>query len=134
MINKIKKFIVPAVLLAVFGFSTALVPSPVLAANAIDEACVASPDSPICQDETDINDVITIVVNVLLFVIGLISVVMIIIGGIMYTTSAGNANSITRAKNTILYSVIGLVVAFVAYAIVNWVVAQFIVEPLTNAV
>jgi ABC-type Fe3+ transport system permease subunit len=47
---------------------------------------------------------------------------MLIWGGIRYTTSAGNQNSVTAAKNTILYAIIGLVVAVFAYAIVNWVI------------
>lgn len=126
MIGMIKRFIVPAILLAAFGLSAALIPSPVLAANAIDQACVASPDSPICQDQTNVNDIVTVVINILLFIIGIISVVMIIIGGIMYATSAGDPSKAGKAKNTILYAIIGLVVAFLAYAIVNWVVAQFI--------
>lgn len=128
MISKIKKFIVPAVLVASFSFLAFLAPNPV-SADAIDEACVASPNSPICQDSADVNDIIMIVVNVLLFVIGLISVIMIIIGGIMYSTSAGDSGAITKAKNTILYAVIGLVVALLAFAIVNWVVGQFAPAP-----
>jgi len=67
------------------------------------------------------GSIFTTVVNVLLFVIGALSVVMLIWGGIRYTTSAGNATSVTAAKNTIMYAIIGLVIAFLAYAIVNWV-------------
>lgn len=67
------------------------------------------------------GSIFTIVVNVLLFIIGAISVIMLIIGGIRYTISAGDGNSVTAAKNTILYAIIGLVVAFVAFAVVNWV-------------
>ena len=62
------------------------------------------------------------VVNVLLFIIGAISVIMLIYGGIRYTTSGGNANNVTAAKNTIMYAIIGLIVAIFAFAIVNWVV------------
>lgn len=61
------------------------------------------------------------VVNVMLFIIGAVSVVMLIWGGIRYTTSAGNAASVTAAKSTIMYAIIGLVIAFLAFAIVNWV-------------
>lgn len=61
------------------------------------------------------------IVNVLLFVIGALSVVMLIWGGIRYTTSGGNSSSVTAAKNTIMYAIIGLIVAFLAFAIVNWV-------------
>jgi len=61
------------------------------------------------------------IVNILLFLIGAISVIMLIIGGIRYTISAGDSGNVTAAKNTIMYAIIGLIVAFLAYAIVNWV-------------
>jgi hypothetical protein len=65
------------------------------------------------------------IVNILLYVLGAIAVVMIVIGGIRYTTSNGDSSAITSAKNTILYSVIGLIVAILAYSIVNFVLTQF---------
>jgi hypothetical protein len=65
------------------------------------------------------------IVNILLFVLGAIAVIMIIIGGIRYASSNGDSSQITSAKNTILYAVIGLVVAILAYAIVNFVINQF---------
>lgn len=61
------------------------------------------------------------IINVLLFVIGAVAVIMIIIGGIKYTTSNGDQSQVTSAKNTILYAVVGLVVAVMAFAIVNFV-------------
>ena len=69
----------------------------------------------------DVGTIIKNVVNALLYLIGALSVIMLIWGGIRYTTSAGNSNSVTAAKNTILYAIIGLAVAVLAYAIVNWV-------------
>ena len=65
------------------------------------------------------------VINVLLFIIGAVAVIMIIIGGIKYVLSNGDSSQITSAKNTIMYAVIGLIVALLAYAIVNFVVVQF---------
>jgi hypothetical protein len=50
---------------------------------------------------------------------------MIVIGGIRYTTSNGDSAGITSAKNTILYAVVGLIVALLAYAIVNFVLTSF---------
>lgn len=67
------------------------------------------------------DGVFTTIVNVLLFIIGAISVIMLIIGGIRYTLSGGDSGAVTSAKNTILYAIIGLVVAFLAFAIVNFV-------------
>ncbi len=71
------------------------------------------------------GSIFTLVVNVLLFIIGAICVIMLIWGGIRYTTSAGNAASVTAAKNTIMYAIIGLIIAFLAFAIVNWVLGSF---------
>lgn len=65
------------------------------------------------------------VINLLLYLVGIIAVIAIIIGGIRYTTSNGDASSVKAAKDTVLYAVIGLVVAILAYAIVNFVVAAF---------
>lgn len=67
------------------------------------------------------GSIFTTIVNVLLFIIGAISVIMLIIGGIRYTISAGDSGNVTAAKNTIMYAIIGLIVAFLAFAIVNWV-------------
>ena len=72
-----------------------------------------------------LEDNIKTITNVLLFVLGAIAVIMIIIGGIRYATSNGDSSAIQGAKNTILYAVIGLIVAILAYAIVNFVVSSF---------
>ena len=70
------------------------------------------------------NSIFTTVVNILLFIIGIVAVVMLIIGGIRYTMSGGEAKAVESAKNTILYAIIGIVVAFLAYAVVNWVLTS----------
>lgn len=63
--------------------------------------------------------------DVLIFLIGAIAVIMIIIGGLRYVTSSGDQSALASAKNTILYSVVGLIVAFMAYAIVRFIFATF---------
>lgn len=65
------------------------------------------------------------ITNVLLFIIGAISVIMLIIGGIRYTVSGGDSSAVTSAKNTILYAVVGIIVAILAYAVVNFVLTSF---------
>jgi hypothetical protein len=69
--------------------------------------------------------IFTTVTNVLLFVIGAISVIMIIIGGLRYVISGGDASKVSAAKNTILYAVVGIVIALLAYAIINFVIGSF---------
>ena len=60
-------------------------------------------------------------INVVLGMVGVVSVVMIIIGGIQFVSSKGDAAKTTKARNTILYSVVGLVIALLAFAVVNFV-------------
>ncbi len=62
------------------------------------------------------------VTNTILYIVGIIAVVMLIIGGIKYVVSGGDAKKVTDAKNTVLYAIIGLVIAFLAFAIVNFVI------------
>lgn len=61
------------------------------------------------------------IINILLFIIGAVAVIMIIVGGLRYVTSGGDASSTKAARDTILYAVVGLVVAVMAFAIVNFV-------------
>jgi len=70
------------------------------------------------------NSIFVTVTNIMLFIIGAIAVIMLIVGGIRYVVSAGDQNAVTSAKNTILYAIIGIVVAFLAYAAVNFVSSQ----------
>ncbi|HEU0266260.1 MAG TPA: pilin [Candidatus Saccharimonadaceae bacterium] len=61
------------------------------------------------------------IVNLLLYVLGAVAVIMIVIGGVRYTTSNGDSSQTKGAKDTIMYAVIGLIVAVLAYSIVNFV-------------
>ena len=65
---------------------------------------------------------INTVVNVLLWAVGILSVIMIIFSGLRYITSAGDASKTKSAQSTLTYSVVGLIVAIMAYAIVNMVI------------
>ena len=57
--------------------------------------------------------------------VGVIAVIMVIIGGINYTTSQGDPEKIKKAKNTILYGIIGLIISLLAFAIVSFVLNEF---------
>ncbi len=70
-----------------------------------------------------VSQLITNVTNILAFIAGAAAVIAIIIGGIMYITSAGDEKRVEAAKNTILYAVVGMVVAILAFAIATFVVA-----------
>lgn len=61
------------------------------------------------------------VYNGVLVIAGIVSVIFIIVGGIKYSLSSGDPSEVSKAKNTILYSIIGLVVVMSAFAIIRFV-------------
>lgn len=115
-------------LVASFGLLPAATVS--AAPDVFTDACSgAAADSPICKDrdKDKAPSFVKTLVNVLLYVLGAVSVVVIIFAGIFYTTSIGDAALVTKAKNTLLYAVVGLIVALGAFAIVNFVLEKFFV-------
>ena len=118
------KLFIASLSVAVLGALAVAPALPVAALDPLEEVCSGSnADSEICQGrstETQSNLVSTII-NTLLFFVGILAVIMIIVGGIMYVTSSGDSGRISQAKNTITYSIVGLVVSVVAYAVVRWV-------------
>ncbi|MES2630736.1 MAG: hypothetical protein V4611_02155 [Patescibacteria group bacterium] len=125
--KKIRTFIAAFILIVMSAF--VLAPVATVGAQAIDKVCSDTGSSTgVCaadRKNDSADDLVKTIVNTLLFVVGALSVVMIIVGGVFYTTSAGDSSNVTKAKNTILYAVVGLVVSFLAYALVNWVIGKF---------
>lgn len=87
-------------------------------------ACKGDSSSQVCKASSSNNmgALVSNITSVLLWAIGAVSVIMIVIGGFKYVTSNGDSNSIQSAKNTILYSAIGLAVAILGQGIVIFVV------------
>jgi magnesium-transporting ATPase (P-type) len=71
--------------------------------------------------QTDLTKNIGNIINIMIGVIGIAAVIMLIIGGFRYVFSQGDEKGVKGAKDTILYSIIGIVVALLAFAIVNFV-------------
>jgi type IV secretion system pilin len=120
--------IVPVLALGVSLVAPVLQPADVNA-QTFDQGLQDGADSAKGKDQqTDLfgdNGVFKTVTNVLLFIIGAISVIMLIIGGIRYVVSGGDSTAVSSAKNTILYAVVGIVVAILAFALVNFVIGSF---------
>ena len=74
------------------------------------------------QDPNALTDGVTTIINAVIGILGLVCVVVMIIGGVNYMTSSGDAGKVKKAKDTILYGLIGLVVCVLAFALVNWVI------------
>ena len=73
------------------------------------------------DDSNSLNNLVAKVINILSVIVGIVAVVMIIIAGLRYVTSGGKQESVTSAKNTILYAIIGLVIVALAQIIVHFV-------------
>ncbi len=74
--------------------------------------------------EENLMPVVKTAINVVLGIVGVVAVAVIIIGGISFITSQGDTSKVAKARNTILYGVVGLVVALLAFAIVNFVLGS----------
>ena len=119
--------IVPAFAL-VLGFAAVPLAQPV-GASIVDDGIDGGAGAAKSDDQSanlfGDGGIFRTITNVLLFLIGAVAVIMLIIGGIRYTISGGDSTAVTSAKNTILYAVVGIVVALLAYAIVNFVLDSF---------
>ena len=63
------------------------------------------------------------IVGIIVGITGSIALVYIILGGVHYMTAAGDPSKIKKAKETIMYAVIGLVVSALAFALTNWIIS-----------
>ena len=89
------------------------------------DACkhVVSGKTAVCSgDSKNATDIAKNIISILLWVVGIAAVIVIIYAGITFITAAGNPSAITRAKTMIIYAIIGLAVAILSYAIVNFVI------------
>ena len=94
-----------------------LLPARVLAQ---DPAPVTIPSS--VPAGPSVKDLATNAINALIFIAGIASGIVIIIGGFMYIVSAGNPDRTKTAKDAILYAIIGLIISLAAFGIVNFVI------------
>jgi hypothetical protein len=81
--------------------------------------CASAP-----KDQPSLREIIAKVINVISSLVAVVSVIMIMIGGFRYVTSAGDSSRVEAAKKTITNALIGLVIAFFAQVIVRYVISQ----------
>lgn len=118
--KKFVRLILPVLLIA--GFVTLLV-VPEVSAMTLREGAEAARCDECPSDLFGDTGVFKRVTNTIIYIVGVIAVIMLLIGGIKYVISGGDSKKVTDAKNTILYAIIGLVIAFLSFAIVNFVIS-----------
>jgi hypothetical protein len=114
----------------------------VVAANGVAVAADANIQNSLCQGTnltndptadcntitgnagTNVNTMVATIINIFSWIVGVVSVIMIIWGGFKYITSGGESGGVTSAKNTILYAIVGLVIVALAQVIVKFVLQK----------
>lgn len=139
--NRLKILLVGVLAAAIFAPVMVLVPS---VAHAVSGASGAGSDSfninqELCNGANNVSNgadcttkeggvqstvqgVVDKVINIFSWVVGIVSVIMIIYGGFRYITSGGDSAGVTSAKNTILFAIVGLVIVALAQIIVKFVI------------
>ena len=118
--KKFAKIILPVLLIV--GMAVAIM-APEVSALTLREGAEAARCDGCPSDLFGDTGAFRQVTNTILYIVGIIAVIMLIIGGIKYVVSGGDSKKVTDAKNTVLYAIIGLVIAFLAFAIVNFVIS-----------
>jgi cytochrome bd-type quinol oxidase subunit 2 len=120
--------IIVAALLVSLSLGGAALPAAVSADTPKSDVCNALGGGSDCATQPSngisLNSVVTLVINLFSVVVGVVSVIMIMVGGFKYVTSNGDSSAISSAKNTILYAVVGLVIVGLAQGIVQFVLAK----------
>ena len=103
-----------------------------LVGDSCDDSGLTEKDSSLCSKDAknqQVDKYLKNIINFLLMAVGVLAVVMIIISAFKFATSAGDSAKLTSAKNTLLYSIIGLSVALASFWIVNTVLAEVTAPP-----
>lgn len=122
MVKKIAAFLLmTAIALASFVYAT----QPAIAANDWNsKACAEADDAQKaalgCDTDSTAPSVIEVLINGVIAMVGIVAVIVIIVGGQRFIVSQGDPQKITAARGMIIYGVVGLVVALLAFAVVNF--------------
>ena len=135
-----KKMILSALIVACSVFGVSAVSTASLSTNVSAQAADGVKKGITTATTTDMQNksiagkggLISILINFLLWAVGILSVVMIIFSGFRYITSAGDAAKTKSAQTALTYSIVGLIVAILAWVIVKMILRQFGIEVKTN--
>lgn len=133
--ESMKKILLLSILIATSALSILAAPQQVLATSHVadptllGEACegvtgTTGSANPNCGDSSFFGRLVESVLNILSIVLGGIAVIVLVVAGIMYVASGGDPNNTKRAKDAIIYAVIGIVIAVAAQGMVRFVIGN----------
>jgi hypothetical protein len=118
------------ILLSMISLATvAVAPASVMAQASKDAVCqgiglTGSNDKCIEEGPATVNSTVKNAINLISVVVGIAAIIMIIIGGFKYITSAGDSSKVNSAKDTVLFAIVGLVIVMLAQVIVRFVISR----------
>ena len=126
----IRKIIICLALVFSFGAVANMISTPAYATNKLNEEACKTADADQkaalgCDQNNTAPSVATNIINVVLGILAVVSVVTIIFAGQRYMVAMGDPSKVTQAKNMILYGIVGLIIALLAFAIVNFILNGF---------
>lgn len=127
--TKLKLLITALMLLTSFAFTGASVYAATNAQNAVCEGIGLSAPSGNCSGNANtptVDSTLVSVINILSFIVGAVSVIMIIVGGFKYVTAGGDSNAVGSAKTTLIYALVGLIVAAVSQILARFVLTRVV--------
>lgn len=116
------KKITPLLALSIITFALFCVFTPEATAFTLQEGAEAARCDNCPSNLFGDTGVFRQITNTILYIVGVVTVIVLIWGGLRYVLSGGDSKKVTDAKNTVLYAIIGLIISFLAFAIVNFVV------------
>jgi hypothetical protein len=124
-----KKFLIGTVMALTLLLGSGLAASPALAAPtdaAKDNVCqgVSGTGSNCGAGGAELSTVMKAVLNIMSVIAGIAAIIMIVVGGLKYITSEGDAQAVSSAKRTIIYALVGLVVVAAAQTMVRYVLKK----------
>ena len=76
---------------------------------------------------TNINDtwlVVAAIIEALLRIAAIVAVIMVVVGGVSYTTSQGKPETASRARSTIIFALVGLLISISAAILITFVASS----------
>jgi len=108
----------------------AVLASPVMAQGAVSKWYVVNPF--VGWGDITLQGVVAKIINIAMMAAGMVAVIYLIIGGFRYVTSGGNAEAIEGAKATILNAIIGLIIIFISFLLVNYILTAMGINNALN--
>ena len=96
------------------------------------DICPTGNFGSLCTDDPSLGNVLTQAINFILIIAVVLALVFLIWGGIKWITSGGDKAKVEGARNTIIAAIIGLIIAFLAFFILNVVAGIFGVNAVTG--